>query len=105
MTTSTSVGDGGTAAGGDAASGASAAADAAEESRQLALYDVILSVSQAHHANCGTTEECVKALVRKPFSLVGGTWRDAPVGRNDRNRPKKTMMKKQFMKKKNVNKI
>ncbi|XP_023030338.1 ecdysone-induced protein 78C isoform X2 [Leptinotarsa decemlineata] len=39
------------------------------ESKQLAVYDVILSVSQAHHANCGYTEEHTRNLVRKPIIL------------------------------------
>lgn len=31
------------------------------------MYDVILTVSQAHHANCGYTEEQTRNLVRKPL--------------------------------------
>ncbi|XP_065162666.1 ecdysone-induced protein 78C-like isoform X2 [Atheta coriaria] len=37
------------------------------ETKQLAVYDVILTVSQAHHANCGYTEEHTRNLVRKPL--------------------------------------
>ncbi|KRT85291.1 nuclear receptor, partial [Oryctes borbonicus] len=39
------------------------------ETKQLAVYDVILTVSQAHHANCGYTEDNTRNLVRKPLSL------------------------------------
>lgn len=39
------------------------------ETKQLAVYDVILSVSQAHHANCGYTEEHTRNLSRKPIIL------------------------------------
>ncbi|XP_049819254.1 ecdysone-induced protein 78C isoform X2 [Aethina tumida] len=39
------------------------------ESKQLAVYDVILTVSQAHHANCPYTEENTRNLVRKPIVL------------------------------------
>ncbi|KAF2895676.1 hypothetical protein ILUMI_10498 [Ignelater luminosus] len=39
------------------------------ETKQLAVYDIILTVSQAHHANCGYTEEHTRNLVRKPLSL------------------------------------
>lgn len=35
------------------------------DGKQLALYDVILSVSQAYHSNCGYTEEQTRGLVRK----------------------------------------
>lgn len=43
------------------------------ETKQLAVYDIILTVSQAHHANCGYTEEHTRNLVRKPlvFKQVG----------------------------------
>ena len=37
---------------------------------QLALYDLILTVSQAHHAFCPFTEEKVKSVKKIPFSLV-----------------------------------
>ena len=40
------------------------------ESRQLAIYDIILTISQAHHANCAVTEDKVKTMVKKPASLV-----------------------------------
>lgn len=41
------------------------------ENKQLAMYDIILTISQAHHANCAYTEEKTRGLVRKPaiFSL------------------------------------
>lgn len=39
------------------------------ETKQLAVYDIILTVSQAHHANCGYTEDNTRNLVRKPLSL------------------------------------
>ncbi|ROT61881.1 ecdysone-induced protein 78c [Penaeus vannamei] len=37
------------------------------ENKQLAIYDIILTISQAHHANCSYTEEKTRALVRKPI--------------------------------------
>jgi nuclear receptor subfamily 1 group D protein 3 len=37
------------------------------ETKQLAVYDVILTVSQAFHANCGYTEDQTRGLVRKPL--------------------------------------
>lgn len=40
------------------------------ETKQLAVYDVILTVSQAHHANCGYTEDNTRNLVRKPLAPV-----------------------------------
>jgi len=40
------------------------------ESKQLALYDVILTISQAHHAHCSYTEEKTKGLVRKPLIMA-----------------------------------
>ena len=39
------------------------------DTKQLAVYDIILTVSQAHHANCGYTEEQTRGLVRKPITL------------------------------------
>nr|CAD7194405.1 unnamed protein product [Timema douglasi] len=39
-----------------------------ESSKQLAVYDVILTVSQAFLANCGYTEEHTRGLVRKPLA-------------------------------------
>lgn len=41
------------------------------ESQQLAMYDIILTISQAHHAHCAYTEEKTRGIVRKPaiFSL------------------------------------
>lgn len=40
------------------------------ESRQLAIYDTILTVSQAHHAHCAYTEEKTRNLVRSPVTIV-----------------------------------
>ncbi|RWS30791.1 ecdysone-induced protein 78C-like protein [Leptotrombidium deliense] len=41
------------------------------ENKQLAMYDIILTISQAHHANCAYTDEKTRGLIRKPaiFSL------------------------------------
>ncbi|XP_057333250.1 ecdysone-induced protein 78C isoform X3 [Microplitis mediator] len=39
------------------------------DNKRLAVYDVILQVSQAHHAHCGFTEEFTKSLVRKPMII------------------------------------
>ncbi|RZF47127.1 hypothetical protein LSTR_LSTR005205 [Laodelphax striatellus] len=38
------------------------------DARSLAAYDVILSVAQAHHANCEYTEEQTRSLIRRPLS-------------------------------------
>ncbi len=40
------------------------------ESKQLAIYDIILTISQAHHAQCTITEDKVKTIVKRPHSLV-----------------------------------
>ncbi|XP_059179020.1 ecdysone-induced protein 78C-like [Physella acuta] len=40
------------------------------ESKQLAIYDVILSISQAHHAHCAITEDKIKSIVRHPATLM-----------------------------------
>nr|CAH0102594.1 unnamed protein product [Daphnia galeata] len=40
------------------------------ESRQLAIYDTILTVSQAHHAHCAYTEEKTRNIVRTPIAIV-----------------------------------
>lgn len=40
------------------------------ESRQLAIYDIILTISQAHHAHSEYTEDKVKTLAKKPVSLL-----------------------------------
>ena len=40
------------------------------ESRQLAIYDVILSISQAHHAHCAVTDDKIKGIPRKAATLV-----------------------------------
>ena len=39
------------------------------ENKQLAIYDIILNVSQAHHAHCGVTEDKLKSLQRKIGSV------------------------------------
>ncbi|KAL3249648.1 hypothetical protein MRX96_055859 [Rhipicephalus microplus] len=36
------------------------------ESQQLAMYDIILTISQAHHAHCAYTEDKTRAFVRRP---------------------------------------
>ncbi|XP_057372342.1 ecdysone-induced protein 78C-like [Daphnia carinata] len=54
------------------------------ESRQLAIYDTILTVSQAHHAHCAYTEEKTRNIVRTPIPIVmdeGGNAND-PTGGN-----------------------
>ena len=54
------------------------------ENKQLAMYDIILTISQAHHANCAYTEEKTRGLIRKPaiFSLddyqTGSASEDSP---------------------------
>ncbi|KAJ8299213.1 hypothetical protein KUTeg_023273 [Tegillarca granosa] len=40
------------------------------ENKQLAIYDIILSISQAHHANCAVTEDKVKLIQKKPATLM-----------------------------------
>ncbi|CAM1319498.1 Uncharacterised protein g7228 [Pycnogonum litorale] len=35
------------------------------ESKQLAIYDIILTISQAHHSNCAYTEERTRGLIKK----------------------------------------
>ncbi|KAG1654919.1 Carnitine O-acetyltransferase [Nymphon striatum] len=35
------------------------------ETKQLAIYDIILTISQAHHANCAYTEERTRGLTKK----------------------------------------
>lgn len=40
------------------------------ENKQLAIYDIILNVSQAHHAHCGVTEDKLKNLERKHSTLM-----------------------------------
>ena len=40
------------------------------ENKQLAIYDIILTISQAHHYNCAYTEDKTRALVRKPITFV-----------------------------------
>jgi nuclear receptor subfamily 1 group D protein 3 len=40
------------------------------ENKQLAIYDIILTISQAHHANCVLTEDKAKNLLRTPHTLI-----------------------------------
>ncbi|KAK2149499.1 hypothetical protein LSH36_449g03009 [Paralvinella palmiformis] len=40
------------------------------EKQQLAMYDIILTVSQAHHSNCNTTDEKIKSISKKTFTLI-----------------------------------
>ncbi|XP_053384666.1 ecdysone-induced protein 78C-like [Mercenaria mercenaria] len=40
------------------------------ESKQLAIYDIILNVSQAHLANCGVTDDKLKLLQRRHATLM-----------------------------------
>ena len=40
------------------------------ESKQLAIYDVILTINQAHAANCAYTEEKTRNMLRKPLVFV-----------------------------------
>ncbi|XP_023290352.1 ecdysone-induced protein 78C [Orussus abietinus] len=39
------------------------------DAKHVAVYDVILAVSQAHHAHCGFTEESTRGLDRKPMII------------------------------------
>ncbi|XP_068082052.1 ecdysone-induced protein 78C [Anabrus simplex] len=51
------------------------------DTKQLAVYDIILTVSQAYHANCGYTEEHTRGLVRKPLVqpvVTGGSSPEGP---------------------------
>ncbi|KRZ18679.1 Nuclear hormone receptor E75 [Trichinella zimbabwensis] len=41
--------------------------DTEVEKHQLALYDIILSVSQAHHSNCNYSEDKVRNLAHRPM--------------------------------------
>ncbi|EEC12905.1 nuclear receptor, putative, partial [Ixodes scapularis] len=42
------------------------------ETQQLAMYDIILTISQAHHAHCAYTEEKTRSLARRPAIFVRG---------------------------------
>ena len=46
---------------------------AEQENQQLAMYDVILTVSQAHHCYCQTTDDKAKQIITTPLSLVQAT--------------------------------
>ncbi len=50
--------------------GESEMVDTELEKRQLALYDIILGVSQAHHANCNYTDDKIKNLALRPMHFV-----------------------------------
>ncbi|XP_037071417.1 ecdysone-induced protein 78C-like [Pollicipes pollicipes] len=50
------------------------------ETKQLAIYDVILTVSQAHHAHCAFTEEKTRSLSRKPVAFDFSTPSGEPDG-------------------------
>lgn len=36
------------------------------ENKQLEMYDIILTISQTHHAHCAYTEDKTRGLIRKP---------------------------------------
>ena len=55
------------------------------ENKQLAIYDIILSVSQAHHAHCGVTEDKLKTLERKHSTLVMYSGSCVAVKRQEKN--------------------
>ncbi|KAI2807605.1 hypothetical protein BLOT_005542 [Blomia tropicalis] len=40
------------------------------DSKDLALYDTILTISQAHHANCSYTDDKIKGLSKKPIFVI-----------------------------------
>lgn len=41
-----------------------------DQAKDLALYDTILTISQAHHANCSYTDDKIKGLAKKPIFVV-----------------------------------
>ena len=45
-------------------------ADSELEKKQLAVYDIILSVSQAHHSNCAYTDDKMKNVALRPLNFV-----------------------------------
>ncbi|KAK9882806.1 hypothetical protein WA026_023319 [Henosepilachna vigintioctopunctata] len=49
------------------------------ETKSLAVYDIILSVSQAHHEYCGYTEEYTRNLIGKPLVLPPASPQDSEV--------------------------
>ena len=49
------------------------------ESRQLAIYDTILTVSQAFHAHCAYTEEKIRGIVRSPINIIVSLTRNGPL--------------------------
>ena len=51
--------------------GSSSARSNHEESKQLAIYDIILTISQAHHTHCMTTEDKINVMKKQSYSLVG----------------------------------
>ncbi|KAJ8975868.1 hypothetical protein NQ317_009653 [Molorchus minor] len=52
------------------------------ESKQLAVYDVILTVSQAHHANCGIVECLVLLTTTSNIKLNSDMYSNAATGRS-----------------------
>lgn len=40
------------------------------ESKDLACYEIALTISQAHHDNCSYTNEKIKGINKKPIYLV-----------------------------------
>ncbi|CAN7998628.1 unnamed protein product, partial [Ixodes hexagonus] len=48
------------------------------ETQQLAMYDIILTISQAHHAHCAYTEEKTRSLARRPAIFGGPSLPDSP---------------------------
>lgn len=40
------------------------------ESKDLACYEITLTISQAHHDNCSYTNEKIKGINKKPIFLV-----------------------------------
>ncbi|KAM7293149.1 ecdysone-induced protein 78C isoform X1 [Ixodes scapularis] len=49
------------------------------ETQQLAMYDIILTISQAHHAHCAYTEEKTRSLARRPAIFFKKTKRGSPL--------------------------
>lgn len=69
------------------------------ENKQLVIYDIILTISQAHHANCAYTEEKTRGLIRKPavFSLNdAGADGDGVTGTADSLEQQKIVMWQHF---------
>ena len=45
----------------------------------LAIYDTILTVSQAFHAHCAYTEEKIRGIVRSPINIIVSLTRNGPL--------------------------